>query len=439
MSGRTDTIFSLSSGALPSGVAVIRLSGIRAFAIAATLCGALPLDRRAELKTIRRRNDEVLDRGLVLTFKGPASFTGEDSVELHCHGGRAVVNAVLHELSTFPGCRPAEAGEFTRRAFLNGKIDLTEAEALADLISVETEMQRKLAIAGADGAARALYDGWRGRLVRIRAMLEADFDFADEEDVPGSVAEIVRPSVQALLNEIEAHTGTAGASEIIREGYRVVLAGVPNAGKSSLLNALARRDVAIVTEEAGTTRDLVEVALDLNGYKVLLTDTAGIRESDSAAERIGVERAHHAVRTANLVLVLVPPDGNLPELEPELDGQRRLLIRTKCDLGGSLAEDELLPISAKTGMGLDGLINNICDGIVADVGGDIPLSAVRVRHVGLLMQCLSVLRSCVEDGVRNEVLAEELRAASVFLGRITGRVDVEDLLDVIFSEFCIGK
>ena len=436
MSGRTDIIFALSSGSLPSGVAVIRLSGAGSIDIAHQMSGSTPVARRAFLKSIRRRNGELLDRGLVIVFPGPESFTGEDCVEFHSHGGKAVIAAILGELATFERCRPAEAGEFTRRAFLNGKIDLTEAESLADLISAETEMQRRIAVHGAKGETRALYDNWRLELIRIRAMLEADFDFSDEEDVPGSVSEGTIPAITALAREIQQYLDFSGAAEIIREGFRVVLAGVPNAGKSSLLNALAKRDVAIVTEQAGTTRDVIDVALDIRGYKVVLTDTAGIRESDDTVELIGIDRARVAARSADMVLMLVPPSGEIPDLGASLD-QRILTVYTKADLTSK--ENSGLHISAHTGFGMENLVKRLGEELELLVGPSHPATAIRERHRYLLMNCLSCLDRCIQVGLDMELIAEELRSASDFLGRISGTVDVEDLLEVIFGEFCVGK
>ena len=433
-----DTIFALSSGGLPSGVAVIRLSGPHARDAAVRIAGGVPPPRRAVLRSLRDGDGLALDRGLVLWFPGPASFTGEDCVELHIHGGRAVVAAMLRALGAMPGLRQAEAGEFTRRAFVNGRIDLTGAEGLADLIAAETEAQRRLAMDNAQGGQRDLYTAWRRQLLNARAMIEAELDFADEADVPGSVSERVWADMRALCREIDEHLGGYRAAEIVRDGFRAVLVGAPNAGKSSLLNALARRDVAIVTEVAGTTRDLVEVALDLDGVKVLVTDTAGLRETDDRVERIGVERAVAAAGRADLVLELV--DSSTPRQE----GIRRtwqasaLRVATKSDLPGSRVDGFDHAISVVTGEGLGRLVRDIAtraQSAAATQGSIVP---TRLRHVELLRTTKDhVLDALIPHDL--ELRAEQLRLACDALGRITGAVDVEELLGVIFSEFCIGK
>lgn len=432
-----DTIFALSSGALPSGVAVIRLSGRHVRAVLGEMAGTVPAPRRAALRRIVDGEGRQLDRGLVLFFEGPASFTGEDCAELHVHGGRAVADAVLSALALKPGLRMAEAGEFTRRAFLNGRIDLTTAEAMADLVAAETEAQRRLALDNVEGGQRVLYAGWRERLVHARAMIEAELDFSDEADVPGSVAAKVWADMARLEREIASHLRSYRAAEIVREGFRVVLLGPPNAGKSSLLNALARRDVAIVTAVPGTTRDLVEVSLDLRGVKVLVTDTAGIRQSADIVERIGVERAMEAASRADLVLLLTDPlQGETAGPVPPRDIQA-LRVATKCDLHRpSDGFDHV--VSALSGEGLPDLIDAMT-GRAAEAAahgqGTVPS---RIRHKQLLQEC----RACLERALAGsdlELQAEEMRLASAALGRITGAVDVEDLLDVIFGEFCIGK
>ena len=298
-----DTIVALSSGRLPSGIAIVRISGPQTRFAVETIAGALPEPRRATFSRLRTPLGETIDSGLLLFFPGPGSFTGEDLAEFQVHGGKAVVAALLQALTSLPGIRHAEAGEFTRRAFLNGKLDLIESEALADLISSETEAQRRLAVSNASGAQSGLYAGWRRRIIHAMAMIEAELDFSDEADIPGSVADQVWADVLALRQEIEDHVKGYHQAEIIRDGYDVVIVGAPNAGKSSLLNALAQRDAAIVSDEPGTTRDLVELSLDLNGVKVRLTDTAGIRDAAGKVEAIGIERALGRAKSADLVLV----------------------------------------------------------------------------------------------------------------------------------------
>ena len=328
-----DTIYALSSGSLPSGVAVVRLSGPQAGAVITALAGALPEPRKAALRSIRGRNDSEIDRGLVLWFPGPGSFTGEDSAEFHLHGGRAVVDRLLEELSGFDGLRMAETGEFSRRAFANGKFDLTEAEGLADLIASETEAQRVLALSQASGALKELYEDWQRRLLHARAMIEAEIDFADEEDVPGSVSEQVWADMAALSNEMTDHLAGAKRANAVREGFRIVIVGAPNAGKSSLMNALAGSDVAIVSEEPGTTRDVLEARLSIGGQLVIVIDTAGIREDAGAVEAEGIRRALARAAEADLVLHL-SETGSWDAIA-DVENAPIWRIATKADLGAT--------------------------------------------------------------------------------------------------------
>lgn len=436
-----DTIYALSSGQLPSGVAVIRLSGPSVRFAIETICGSVPEPRHAALKSIRFQNGNLIDRGLVLFFPGPASFTGEDCAELHLHGGRAVVEACYRGLGELPGLRQAEAGEFSRRAFDNGKIDLTSAEGLADLISAETEAQRRMALDQAGGSLASIYQDWATRLTHARAMIEAEFDFSDEEDVPGSMSDLVLQDMELLGAEINEHLEGVHWGEIIRDGYRVALVGKPNSGKSTLLNRLADRDVAIVSEEAGTTRDIVEVRLDLDGYLVILQDTAGLRETSSAVEQEGIRRALSAVARADLVLHLVAPEDSVTEFDFNQDNIVR--VRTKADLidGAGLDSDQKDPgISAVTGVGMDWLMSIIVNKINMLSMDKPQFSANRIRHRELLDRCREQLSLAIADDVSAlELRSEYLRQAANSLGRITGKVDVEDLLDVIFSKFCVGK
>ncbi len=438
-----DTIFALSSGRLPAGVAIIRISGSRTRLALETMAGAVPEDRRAAYRAVRSpRSGEMLDRGLVLFFDGPGSFTGEDCAEFHLHGGKAVVAAALEELSSMDGFRHAEAGEFTRRAFLNGKLDLVGAEALADLIGAETEAQRRFAVANADGRQTELYAAWRQRIVRGRAMIEAELDFADESDVPGSVSDQVWADMAALAQEIETHVEGYRSAEVIRDGYQVVILGAPNAGKSSLLNAMARREVAIVTDEPGTTRDLVEVTLDLGGLKVVMVDTAGIREASGYVESIGVERALERARLADLVLELIALDEPIIAPAGEIAAPK-LRIGSKSDLKGrttGAASSYEFEISARSGFGLSDLLAEVARRATEAAGLAGEVLPSRMRHVELLRRCVGSLRQAVEsETLPLELRAEELRDAGFNLGKISGAVDVEDLLDTIFSEFCIGK
>ncbi len=429
-----DTIFALSSGALPAGLAVIRLSGNQAFTAAETLAGRLATDRKASLRTIRGRNGAIIDQGLVVGFPGPNSFTGEDCVELHVHGSRAVVAALILELEQINGLRLAEAGEFSRRAFENGKLDLVEIEGLADLISAETEMQRRLAVEQSFGGQSALYIDWAERLTRSRALIEAELDFADEDDVPGSVSERVWSEVGQIYLELLQHLETAESGEIIRDGYKIVIAGPPNAGKSSLLNALANRDVAIVTERAGTTRDILHVDLDMSGYLVRFFDTAGLRESDDIVEVEGIRRARVAIEQADMILSLNEIDS--PALQNhEFSHANVLTVGTKLDAHAPADEFDLC-ISTRTGDGLELLRETILRKITALWTGS--LVPNRARQVDALKDASNFIAEAL-NGTELDLRAESLRAAASALGRITGRVDVEQLLDVIFSQFCIGK
>jgi tRNA modification GTPase len=435
---RTSTIFALSSGALPSGVAVVRVSGDGARRAAEALCGALPPPRRLALRRLLAEDNGVIDRGLVAYVPAPDSFTGEDCAEFHVHGGRAVVAALLDRLGGLEDMRQAEAGEFTRRAFVNGKLDLTEAEALSDLIASETEAQRRLALANADGRQHTLYAGWRARLLHARAMIEAELDFSDEGDVPGSVAAAVWGDVVALRAEMEGHLAGFRAAEIVREGFRVAIVGAPNAGKSSLLNYLAGRDVAIVSDEPGTTRDVLEVSLDLGGWKVILADTAGLRAEAGRVEMIGIERAHRIAASADLVLLLEdmadPHRVEVPGAAPALR------VGTKLDLKGGELGPYDLAISTVSGAGIDLVLFEIetraKEKVSVAESGVVP---TRQRHVDLLRSAMAGLSGALDDERQLELRVEGLRIASDDVGRVSGAIDTEEILAAIFSTFCIGK
>ena len=436
MSG-SDTIFALSSGQLPSGIAVIRVSGPRCRFVIETMAGKLPSPRKASLCEISDfEAREVLDQGLVLWFPGPASFTGEDCAELQIHGGRAVVAAVLRSLGSIDGLRMAEAGEFSRRAFENGRLDLTELEGLSDLIAAQSEAQRKQAYFQSRGQLRQLLEDWRHRLIHMRALVEADFDFGDEEDVPGSVADGVWDKARELRDEIAAHLDDGHIGEIVRDGFRIVLMGLPNSGKSSLLNALSKRDVAIVTEIAGTTRDLIEVELDIGGYLVVACDTAGIRNSGDAIEQEGVRRAKEAGERADLIIWLW--EAGVTSGGPETNPENQIIIRSKDDEG--VLKSDLLTISTKSGYGMESLISAIGGQLDELTSNSDHGLITRERHRVALMDAVGELSLAVEDTAgQSDLRVEFLRKASDHVGRIVGRVDVEDLLDVIFSEFCVGK
>ena len=429
----SETIFALSSGALPSGVAIIRLSGCNAQAVAQKMCGFTPLAAKLRLADLCEPDSGmVLDRALVCGFVGPHSYTGEDVVEFHCHGGRATVASLLKVLARQEGCRLAEPGEFSRRAFENEKMDLTALEGLSDLIAADTEAQRKLALRQSGGDLRELYDGWRSELVRVRALIEAELDFSDEEDIPDSVSDQVWETVEGLVHSIGCHLDDGRAGEIVRDGYRIALLGPPNAGKSSLLNALTHRDVAIVTPIAGTTRDTIDVDLDISGYKVIVTDTAGLRATDDIIEQEGIRRAEKAALAADLVLWLHPPGQTETTGCPE----GAVIVFTKSDLPEFETPSdkfrEALIINTIDAKGLDPLLALVADQ-VSNVSPQVSNSLVtRQRHRSSLTECVNCLSESLDKRSRLDVGSELLRQASDSLGRITGRVDVEDLLDVIF-------
>ncbi len=430
-----DTIFALSSGSLPAGLAVIRLSGPRAISVSEKLAGPLPLPRHAYLRTLRKSDGSVLDRGLVISFPAPNSFTGEDCVELHLHGSRAVAATVYDEL-VLENLRLAEAGEFSKRALENGKLDLVEAEGLSDLLRAETEMQRRLAIEQSDGGLSSVYTGWAFELTRARALIEAELDFADEDDVPGSVSDSVWLSVGRLKRAIDLQLSATRSGEIIRDGYQVAIVGAPNVGKSSLLNALANKDVAIVTEIAGTTRDVLHVDLDLGGFLVRFFDTAGIRETTDVVEKEGIRRAHLVLERADLVLLLSDVDETSAGFElPHAIPVWRINTKSDAATTRTLAD---ISISAKTGDGLDILKSAIIKNVSERWEAIASLKPGRLRHAQLLQSASNFIEEALE-GSQLDMQAECLRLAAEELGRITGKVDVEHLLDIIFSEFCIGK
>lgn len=432
-----DTIFALSTGRLPSGIAVIRMSGPHVHAVLETVFSAVPAPRVARYG--RFKADEItLDHGICLYFPGPNSATGEDCGEFHLHGGVAVVNAMLATLAGIDGCRLAEPGEFTKRAFVNGRMDLTSVEGLSDLIAAETEAQRRMAVDSTSGRLRELYLQWRTDILQMRAGIEAEMDFSDQEDVPGFVNHSLARRVRILVGEIEAHLARYRQSEIVRTGYRVVILGAPNAGKSSLLNALAMREVAIVTDEPGTTRDLVEVSLDLGGYKIVITDTAGIRESAGTVESIGIARAIEAGASADLLLVV---EDILAPIDFTAGGHTNMIrVGSKCDLAGEVSTAGYdVAISTKTSEGVGDLLELIISRVKAEVGlgsSDLP---VRERHLMHLRAATDALRRTADSKEALELKAEELRIAAREIGRIVGMSDTEELLGEIFSRFCIGK
>lgn len=429
------TIVALSSGAARAGVAVVRVSGDRARFALETISGSVPVARKAVYRALRDPDGEIIDHGLVLFFPGPASFTGEDVAEFHIHGSRAVLSRLLAALTALPGLRLAEPGEFTRRAFEAGKLDLAAVEGLADLIDSETEWQRKQALRQMEGALGEAAGGWRKALIRAMTLLEAEIDFSDEGDVGGPLIVEALSAAQAILGSLQVALGSFAAGERVREGFVVVLAGPPNAGKSSLLNALARRDVAIVSPIAGTTRDAIEVRLDLGGMPVVLVDTAGLRESDDAIEAEGVRRARQKAAHADLVLRLRAPDS---DPERSTSGTTEIDIATKLDLGGSARPGEI-GVSATTGVGLPELIDHIAVRL-GKLGQTEPALVTRERQrVAVAEAAAAIERAALLPQEQPELIAEELRAAVRALERLIGKVDVEDVLDSLFSGFCIGK
>jgi len=430
-----DTIFARATGAGRAAVAVLRVSGPRAGEVLRALAGRLPPPRVASLRRLRDATGAALDQALVLWFPGPASYTGEDSAELHLHGGPAVVAAVAEALVA-AGSRPAEAGEFTRRAFLNGRLDLTEAEGIADLIEAETEAQRRQALRQAGGALSRLVAGWSARLARLLARQEAFIEFEDE-DLPAGLDDAVATQAAALRAEMAAHLAEAPRGERLRDGLMVAIIGAPNAGKSSLLNALVGREAAIVSARAGTTRDVVEARLTLAGVPVTLADTAGLREAVDEIEAEGVRRARHRAEQADLVLAVFAAD-QAPDAETlAAMPADALVVVNKADLATpSLAG--ALAISALSGLGLDKLRAQLEARAAALAGLGAQATLTRPRHVAAVRDALGWLDELAAAPVP-ELRAEALRAALRALGRLTGQVGVEAILDLVFSEFCIGK
>lgn len=422
-----ETIYALSSAPGRAGVAVVRVSGPDAARAIEALTGRpSPRPRAAVLRRIGE-----IDRALVLFFERPGSFTGEDVAEFHIHGGRAVVEAVLGALAPFG--RPAEPGEFTRRAVANGKLDLTQAEAIADLVEAETEAQRRQALRQYDGALSTLYEGWRTALIRAGAWAEAAIDFSDEE-LPADTVAQAHDAIRTVAAEIAKHLDDSGRGEKLREGLTIAVVGPPNAGKSSLVNALARRDVAIVAETAGTTRDVIEVRMDLGGYLVTLADTAGLRDAADGIEAEGVRRALARADAADLVLLLLDASADAPPPDIRAD----LVAWNKSDLK---RRNDGLCISLKTGEGLDTLIAALTAKIRdrLDTAGEAPALTRRRHRHALEHAHRALLSALAAPADRPELLAEDIRLALRALGRITGRVDIEELLDVVFKDFCIGK
>jgi len=454
MASDRDTIFALSSGRPPAAIAVVRISGPRARVALEQLVGRVPQPRRASLARVRDpASGGVIDEGLALWFPGPNSETGEDIAELQVHGGRAVIAAVLAALAKLAGLRHAEAGEFTRRAFENGRMDLTAVEGLADLVAAETEAQRRQAYQQLRGLLGERAETWRQRLIEALALVEAGIDFSDEDDVPKDMMARALELIRPLAEEISK--AGAGQGERLREGLRVAIAGPPNAGKSTLFNRLARREAAIVSPFPGTTRDVLELHLDLGGYPVTVLDTAGIRETNDPVEREGVRRASEQAASANLVLWVV--DGTViesralqrPLIQAPSESTAWLAVN-KMDLvaeedrrrieSGFNKEEIVNLVSSTTGAGVDELVNALARFAGCFFTPE-PALVTRERqraHLKETVLALEGAQRAARDG-REEIMAEQLRLATRALGKLLGRVDVEDVLDVIFRDFCIGK
>jgi len=431
----SDTIFAPATASGRAAVAVVRLSGPRTDWALRTLAGDLPEPRRAALRRLHAPDGAEIDQGLVLWFPAPASYTGEDAAELQVHGGRAVMAALLEALAALD-LRLAEPGEFTRRAFENGRLDLAQAEAVADLVDAETEAQRRQALGQLEGRLSGAQARWRDGLIEALAMFEAAVDFPDEE-VPADVAARARPALEALIAELDGAAADAERGERVREGFRIALIGAPNAGKSTLLNALARREAAIVTDIPGTTRDVIEVPLELAGYKAIVADTAGLREATDVVEAEGVRRATDWAAAADLRIWLV--DGTqAPPPQPGVLRRGDLILKTKRDLGEG-ADTLGSPFTARSPNDVAWLEQTLAEKVVAALGGDEPPTATRLRHKALLEEASARLRAALAEEERLELAAEDVRLAARALDRITGRLDPEAVLGRIFATFCIGK
>jgi tRNA modification GTPase len=454
----SDTIFAFSSGRLPAAIAVVRVSGPRAGYALAALARRMPAPREAMLVRLREpANDaggestgEPIDDALVLWFPAPRSETGEDTVEFHLHGGRAVVAALVRALGAMEGLRPAEPGEFTRRSFANGKLDLTGVEGLADLIGAETEAQRRQAYRQLRGLLGEQAESWRTRLISALALVEAVIDFPDEGDVPHDLVAPARDIARELYDAIGALLDDRHRGERLRDGPVVAIAGPVNVGKSSIINLLAGRSAAIVSPHAGTTRDVIEVHLDLGGYPLTVLDTAGLRDSVDPVEQEGVRRARERAAEADLMLWVVDASEAEAAAPPAGSGGRSpetWVIFNKCDVAqhecGKVAKyhgHKRLELSAKTGLNFDKLLRMLAEFLASNFSTDTSVLITRARHRHLLEGCRQSLgRALAEPEGREDIIAEELRLAARDLGRLTGRVDVEDVLDVIFRDFCIGK
>ena len=433
----SDTIFAPATAAGRSAVAVVRLTGPGTADAVRALAGRLPAARRASLRTLKTADGRPIDDALVLWFPGPGSYTGEDSAEFHVHGGPAVVGALVEALAAL-GLRLAEPGEFTRRAFEHGKLDLAQAEGVADLIDAETEGQRCQALAQLGGRLSEIQARWRDGLIRASAMLEAAVDFPDEE-LPLDVASRARPILEILADELETAAADVERGERVREGFRIALLGAPNAGKSNLLNVMAGREAAIVSATPGTTRDIIEVPMVLGGYKVIVADTAGLRQTDDEIEAEGVRRAEAWAATAGLRVWLVDGYGDPdPEIPASLQ-KGDIVLLTKRDLGEGLDGLPGEPFTTKSPNDVAWLERSLTQTVVEALAGGEPPAATRLRHRELLTEAAERLRHALSQDEALELAAEDVRLAARALDRITGRIDPDEVLGRIFSTFCIGK
>ena len=438
-----DTIFALATPPGRSGVAVIRLSGPLTVAILdSALGGQRPEPRKAVLRLIRDAGGQAIDQGLILFFPGPASFTGEDCAEFQIHGGPAIIEALLDRLLELGG-RPAEAGEFTRRAFEHGKLDLTEAEGLADLVDAETSAQREQALAQMTGALKSLYEDWRARLVSIMAAIEGEIDFPDEEGVPDHLAQTARTAIQSLQDQMARHLDDNHRGEKIRDGFNIAIIGPPNAGKSSLLNAMAGREAAIVTDIPGTTRDIVEVRTILGGFAVTLADTAGLRAAQDIVEQEGIKRALTRADSADLVVGVL--DGSVvwnQEMTRVLE-KSHLLVVNKSDLDCRLTLPDsgvaVIHAAITEGEGIPDIERWLESEVTQRLGRREMPALSRARHRRNVEQAYAALTRAADSLDRPELAGEDLRLATRSLESLTGRVDIEDVLGEVFSRFCVGK
>lgn len=439
--GAQDTICALASGPPPSAIAILRISGPAVTEIAAKLLACrLPEPRRASLTYIYDTEGALIDQGVALYAKGPASYTGEDALELYLHGGPAVIDHAIRTLTSLPGVRLAEPGEFTRRAFENGKLDLTEAEGVADLIEAETNAQKAQALRQLGGGLTEIYDGWRDALTGTLALIEVMIDFPDEGDVPADTLRPILDGLDEVIAGIESALGDRGVGERIRDGFRIAIVGPPNAGKSSILNRLARREAAIVTDIAGTTRDVVEVRLILGGQVVWVADTAGLRETEDVVEAEGVRRARRAAAEADLRIHVM--DGANPSPPPGPVEIQDITVLNKADVSAGVSPDGALLLSAVSGEGLAELESRIA-AFVSQRAASVEAPVItRARHREKLVAGLASLtaaRDALASQTGLELAAEDVRMALRHLASVIGRVDVEDVLGAVFSRFCIGK